>query len=108
MSVSIKEAMQITGLSYVPIYKSIQDGKIQAVKQGSIYLIPEEELTKLPKPRKSRGTASKGIETSQKVEVPQGIPFQSQIVTKEQVELERILSRERMFNTFMQKMVETA
>ncbi len=108
MSVSIKEAMQITGLSYVPIYKSIQDGKIQAVKQEGIYRIPEEELTKLPKPRKSRGIANERVEASQKVEVPQGSPFQSQTVTKEQVELERILSTERMFNTFMQKMVGTA
>ena len=80
MALSIRDAMQVTGLTYGPIYKSILSGKIKATKVDSGYLIPEEELSKLPKPRtrrlkSSEGEAQKENNNVQKVEVPQGIPF---------------------------------
>lgn len=68
---TIREAQGRTGLSYATISRSIVDGKIRNVKQGNKYLVYEEDLHLLPKPRHT-GVQQHIAET---VEVPQDHPF---------------------------------
>jgi excisionase family DNA binding protein len=51
MMLTIREVTQRTGISRDAIYTRIASGEIKAEHKGNKYLIPEEELSKLPKPR---------------------------------------------------------
>ncbi len=51
MDLTIREVIRRTGLSDEAIRNRIISGAIEAKRQGNRYLIPEEELSKLPKPR---------------------------------------------------------
>lgn len=48
---TIREAQQKTGLSYITFQRSISDGTIRGVKRGNKYLVYEEDFHLLPKPR---------------------------------------------------------
>lgn len=83
---TIREAQQKTGLSYATINRSVVEGKIRSVKQGNKYLVYEEDLRLLPKPRNTGIQQHLQAET---VEVPQEPPFPSALTGAQMVELKK-------------------
>jgi excisionase family DNA binding protein len=78
MELTIRQVQDRTRLSDIAIRKAITEGRIQYRKEGSHYLIPEEELSKLPKPRAKFGEGKQlGAHQEQKEGFLQGIPFLS-------------------------------
>ncbi len=82
---TIREAQRQTGLSYATLQRHISANKIRSIKQGNKYLVYEDDLHLLPKPRNTGMHQSVSDET---VEVPQGIPFSS-MTGAELVQLEK-------------------
>jgi len=73
MELTIREVEKRTGLSKITVQRYIASGKIQATLKRNRYLIPESELSKLPKPRKTgMQTPARGQEERSR----QGTPFQ--------------------------------
>ena len=74
--ITIRQAQEQRGVSYLTIKRKIDAGKIKAEKINDVWMMPEEELVKLPKPRKPRGVTSSEHVKHVESGFLQGNPFQ--------------------------------
>lgn len=54
ISVRIRRAVQLTGLSRTKIYELIKNGEIEIIKVGAVTLIPFDNLERYIEARRSR------------------------------------------------------
>lgn len=83
---TIREAQEKTGLSRITFQRNISNGTIRSVRQGNKFLVYEEDLHLLPKPRHTGVQQQAPAKTERFL---QETPFPA-TVTKEMVEMKRL------------------